>query len=306
MVDINQAYYLHTDSFTYHAHLKIMFRGADEILSAGLSIGDVRRGRVNMTFYPLNNDTLHISGIDYSDVSRDASNEKCATSGSLPRGTGTKHMVQTAISFMLSHPTFGSSIKHITLDDASSVPCKFKDRVTNVSLMFSYIALNGKTWYQARFNAFVQNECLRKQYDECILQLKDPGFKNNIQVDHMRGRMLLDGSDPGDVDALCLLFNGSKTIQEFFQNIKKEYGDRFCVITYRWLDRFIDEVVLKSCINGMTKWELPILPLATRISIDAKKTNDLPIDVFPIKGGAAERIRLDRSSYGNYHARYGW
>lgn len=297
MDDFKQSYFLRADKFTYHANLTIM-RSSRGILSAGLRVGGMRRGCIDMTYSPMNNHTLRINSIDYS--------EKCAVEGNLPRGTGTKHMVLTALSYMLQHPDFGEKIQHITLDDASSVPCMFKNNtVHNVSLMYLYIAMHGHTWYQSRFNAFIQAESVRNTFKTHMARMNDSTFKSTIQKSgNMHGRILLEKMDTKIADTLVAIFDKSITLSEFFQTIKSTYGDQLCVVTYRWLDRFMDEVVLNGCVNSMTMWELP--RPKTLIVVHSTPTNELPVDVFPIKGGSTERLRKCRESHGNCPARYGW
>ena len=296
MGDEEVSFILETAEYDYHSHLRIM-RNGGRLLSAGLRIGGMTRGCLSLTYFPVNDHTLHINKIDY--------NERCATKGNLPRGTGTRHMLLTALSYMLAHDEFGSAIKHVTLDDASKVPCRMGEgKMQDVSLMYLYIALHGKTWYQEKFGAFVHNVTLRETYAANLERLTDSDFKGGVPIEAMRDRMLLASVDHATVDAILALYASAActNLRTFFKQINERFKDTFCVVTNRWLDQFIDDVVLEGIVDGMTKWEISSQP---PVGFTVREVDNPPEDVFPIKGGAKARVRRYHMSFGETSVRYG-
>ena len=274
-----------------------MYTRDNRILSAGLRIGGITRGCVNMTFSSFNDNTLHINSIDY--------NERCSVRGKqLARGDGTRKMINAALTYMLKHPKFGHQIEHITLNDASNVPCIVGDNnIREVSLMYSYIALKGKTWYESRFSAVIRDVTLKKSYEACIQKLYDPLFKASVTSNSMYDRMIAERINTHVANDLTTLYSDSSTLNEFFNRIHRDHT--FCVVTYRWIDIFIDFVIFKGTISSQTIWEIPINKIVC-VELHITPADGPPQDVFPIKGGTSSRMQRYHQSHGAYSHRYGW
>lgn len=83
--------------------------------------------------------------------------QRCNTSGDMPRGSGTISMIKAALLFVFD--TF-PEIQTILLQDHSSVDCN----ETSIYLPHTQIIQYGKTWYERKINARLRNE---KKY-KCI------------------------------------------------------------------------------------------------------------------------------------------
>ena len=142
--DQEEAFIVTSENVQYHVYLRTRFKMDGSILSTGYRVAGKRHGCVSMT---LMDGTLALNGLDY--------HEKCIMGGPdmrMPRGDGTVKMLRVSLAFMMNK--FAASIQTITLSDASHVPCRFADGdVRSVSLMNSYIAVHGQTWYESKFGA---------------------------------------------------------------------------------------------------------------------------------------------------------
>ena len=146
--DKEEAYVVTCGNAKYHIYLRTMYKMDDSIMSVGFRLAGEKRGCVSMTLL-CSNGTLTLNNLDY--------HEKCIMGGPdmrMARGD----MLRLALAFMVDQygPTQVkrtdvqverpfAPIQRIVLSDASHVPCK--------TLMNSYIAVYGKTWYESKFGA---------------------------------------------------------------------------------------------------------------------------------------------------------
>ena len=239
---------------------------------------------------------LHINAIDY--------HENFVANGpdfKMPRGVGTIKMVDMSLSFMLKR----FSISSITFEDASNVPCKFGETTRTLSLMYAYIALHGKTWYEQKFGAIVLDSRVRAKYAELIQRLESQQFKQvtNFDVNQVQWAT----RDPVVADRVAVLYAEASMVRDFFKKLRAAFHEEYCSVTYRWLDMFIDDVVLEGIVSSSTKWIIP-LEAVRRLDHDA-----VPTDVMPPEsvyqesqmGGYARRERNFRMG-SNTSVRYGW
>ena len=290
MNDLVETFYVTAGLSKYHVHLKTLFDRAGNVFSVGFRLAKKRHPCVNVTVM---GDTLHLNGVEYSD--------KCTVGGNMIRRTGTQHMVKTSLRFLLDR---FPGVKQVTLDDMSSVECTFDDgQKRMLSLMFSYIALNGKTWYESRLGARMENPRIREMYDANKRRLQDPDFKNTVPVSALKLEMARDVLSPDARAEIARLYEAHRTVSEFVKALMEQHAERFCVVTYRWLDVFIDTVVLEHTV--VSRWEIPIdrIPsVAYRI-----EPTDVPLsEEFDQVGGRAARTSLCLSTQGRVSARYGW
>lgn len=276
-------FYLVAPPYKYHVLVKTMtVRGGP--YTVGFRLGATNKGCVSMTLNYYNDNTLHISSIDYYAT--------CSVSGRLARGEGTRHMINTSLTYMLDR--YGPDIRHITVEDASKVPCKMDGgRVENVMLMYSYIAVTGKTWYENRFGAFVQNGAMRELYRKGIARLNDDAFKESVS---------LPPTAPAEVHAM---YEGARTVAAFFSALQKAYGARFCFMTYGWIDVFIDDKVLINAVSSATKWEIAAASV-DRIEYAIEPADGPPpSSIVQSAGGRKAMIDAYHASGGTISHRYG-
>jgi len=302
--DLEETFYVYTRTMRFHAYQRTKYDyRTGEVFSVGFRIAGVEKGCVNLT---LNVDgELYINALDY--------NEKCAAEGpdfKMPRGPGTIHMLNTALSYMLR--TFAAKIRAIYLHDASKVACKFGARTQKIMLMYNYIALHGKTWYESKFHAYITNDATRAAYQERVKVLTDPVAKSTF--DATRFQLGNASLTEGDQDRVLEVFEHASTFAEFFRALRNEFGDEYCVVTFRWVDQFIDNVVLKGVdLSNFTRWTIP-LDAVRRVEFTVAPAADMPKDDLVFEGGGMQSGdgREDLMNWyhafgtGGLDARYGW
>lgn len=238
--------------------------------------------------------TLALNGLDY--------HEKCIMGGPdmrMPRGDGTVKMLRVSLAFMMNK--FAASIQTITLSDASHVPCRFADGdVRSVSLMNSYIAVHGQTWYESKFGAVLFNPVEREQYDKRILKL-NALEKNGIKFEQLN--VELATTDVATVAKIQSIFDRSATLNAFFKGLREEFKDAFCMITQKWLDIFISIIILERCTNPGSTWLIPTTKVS-RVTFTIEQTDVFPPDdVSENAGGGGLSRKFGESTT---MATYGW
>lgn len=301
--DFEETFYIYTRSLRFHAYkiTKYDYKSG-EVVSIGFRIAGVKKGCVNFT---LNMDgELYINGVDY--------NEKCAAEGpdfKMPRGPGTVHMLNTAFSYMLQ--THGTAVRAVYLNDASKVSCKFKTDTRKIMLMYSYIALHGKTWYESKFHAVIDDDAVRQSYDKRIEVLTDAAAKKAFDVTRFRmGDAQISESEQ---DRIRAIYKDSHTFAVFFRNIRNEFVNDYCMVTYRWVDQFIDNVVLQGKVSNFTRWTIPIDRIR-QVEFTIAPAADMPTDDHVWEGGGMQTGSGREDLLNWYHAagtggldaRYGW
>jgi len=90
--------------------------------------------------------------------------QRCNTSGDMPRGTGTVSMIKAAILFVFDR---FPEIHIILLQDHSNVDCNG----TEIYLPHTQIIQYGKTWYERKINARLRNEKKYKYIESFITHI---------------------------------------------------------------------------------------------------------------------------------------
>ena len=161
-------------------------------------------------------------------------NKKCAVNHDLPSGTGTRHMVRTAMTIVLS--TY-SWIKSFSLTDASKVECNnFKVNLSHISL-----SLHGKTYYERYFHAHLDVsdqprylkgiDLLKYQVmpSDDLFQLIDPQYKG--------------------LATFKKAYNPKLTNIEYFNKLQQqcnEDGVQYCEITETLLEKIMNQFFEKN------------------------------------------------------------
>ena len=303
--DLEETFYIYTRSLRFHAYkiTKYDYR-TSEIVSIGFRIAGVKKGCVNLT---LNMDgELYINGVDY--------NERRAAEGpdfKMPRDQGTIHMLNTALSYMLQ--THAAKVRVIYLHDASKVSCKFGKEKRKIMLMYNYIALHGETWYERKFHAVIEDDMVRQSYEKRLSVLTDPAEKAAFDVTRFN---MSDAHMSDSVqDRVRAIFEEAPTFAKFFKTIRDEWDEDYCAVTFRWVDQFIDNVVLKGRVTHFTRWTIPVNRVRqVEFTVGQAPATDKPTDDIVWEDGGMQTGSGREDLLNWYHAagtggldaRYGW
>jgi hypothetical protein len=159
----------------------------------------------------------HISWIEYNDT--------CHIKTYEPGKSLSQHLVHLACTIIKDK---FPHITHITLQDMSKITCELPppNNKVVVSLPNFYIAFHGKTWYEDKFDARIQLDDYREEYNTLLRNFDDPSHKPawfNFGNEHL-------------ADVLYPLYDASSTWREFFYAIAAKYGSDKCTIIYPWLN----------------------------------------------------------------------
>ena len=287
--DEHHSYYLTAGTDTYHVSTRTQFHPRNnDVLVVGFRLGGQRKGCVSITVNALTK-TLHINSVDF--------NEKCVVNGPMTRGVGTVKMVRVALSFMVTK--YLKWFSDITLDDASLTECRFGNDVRMISLMYSYIAVNGQTWYEQKFGATLKYH--HDLYAARIQKLVDRDFKAGIAFYTLP--ISLATTDEEEVKTIEDAWERAHTVQQFFRDLQATFKKEYCRITFRWLDLIIDNVVLEGTAGVGARWVVNPATFQRVPFVEEETDVALPDDVAPMVGG---------SIVARYHGgtdcsvRYGW
>ena len=224
----------------------------------------------------------------------------------MTRRLGTVHMLNVALRYLLT--TYGDEIDQIVLDDSSTTQCDFNGKPEFIDLMFSYISLHAKTWYESKFNAVPENSIVRDAYlNKYIPRLTDSDFKKrfthlDLNINYSQDRISYEV-----MDTCHKLFDTSNTLLDFFRSLQSKYGKQYCVVTYRWLDLFMSSKVFEGLINPGMKWIIPKEAVKQIVDLEVTHTTDVPKDIeFDQDGGGARKRQAYHASNGDVSAQFGW
>lgn len=167
----------------------------------------------------LSPEIAHIDSIRY--------NSGCSFDEKLDSGEDTRFMVNLALVLGKKHFTY---VEHFKLKD----DCIFDNgNGMPMSMAHYQLAMYGETWYERHFFAKLQNghDIYRVNADK----LKENGKPNH---DVMFERFIKNK----DNDCQSL-FTTSSTYNDFFQRLRKLYGNEFCNNTRDWLPDFVNAVI---------------------------------------------------------------
>jgi len=144
-------------------------------------------------------------------------------------------------------------IEFLELTDESAIPCN-REINDKLDLLSYSIALYGKTWYELKFNAIIQN---KEKYDiyrrevESYISAKmvdwDTFSLNKMNNQYVREALI------ANEEIYKTMYESSKTYPEFFNKVSKYVGDNKCKFFKGWLQNFIEAYV-----NISKRWAIPI------------------------------------------------
>jgi len=171
--------------------------------------------------------------------------KSCNRSETLQSGTGTRHMITTALNITKKLCPW---IDKFEFDDASAKLCTKNG--PEISLSYLYIALYGKTWYEQHFDAVLKNEVHNEYYKKCLKKLRSKKFKEISPYTTINPLFNINLPKP------CVtLYDNSSTLKDFFSRLLETYSkETICTILAPWLERFFRDVVFKDVNILSNKW----------------------------------------------------
>lgn len=174
-----------------------------------------------------------------------------------------KEMLDAIIFFINSQ---FPSIKTISLDDTSYIPCK-RDVGDTLDLLTYSIALYKKTWYEERTNAYILPNEKHKHYRTQVEEYGSKEMKENLLFDDLYTIIKMNNIFATQIVNSNLqfyinMYEESKTLPEFFQKLNKTIKrEEKCRFFKGWLDSFI-----KSKITITREWNFDLYPKISVIS----------------------------------------
>jgi hypothetical protein len=93
---------------------------------------------------------------------------KCNLENDLKESSGTKHLINTAFSYVKKHYP---NIKYVTFSDRSTKDCKTKlqnGSIPSMNLGLTHLLLKKTTWYESILGAYIIDEHIRTEYNEFV------------------------------------------------------------------------------------------------------------------------------------------
>ena len=187
-------------------------------------------------------------------------NEKCSVDEKLERGDGTRHMINTAMYFVLKMCPF---VEGFEINDASTRNC---DNNTIITLSYFSIVQYNKTWYEKNFNAFIDDAKKREGYYNIINKLKNNELPqwDTFLVQYLRG------VNKDIVESLHDIYKSSRTYNNLFQGICKLGPSMACILIQPWIDKLMLTTSLNNYIL-FTQWIIPRDSIKTIKLLNYKK-----------------------------------
>jgi hypothetical protein len=193
-------------------------------------------------------------------------NAGCSIEGGFAKGVDTRRIVRLMISYIA---TTYPHVKMLKFTDASTLDCKYGV----VELPYFYYLLNGKTWYESRFNAInvdMQDKFNKAHHQFTLLKQTLPwlDFK----------------SITGIQESYASLYASTKTWQEFFRFIA-DAEDDMCTFVSPWLTAFMRRLFQFRFESA--EYRLPVV-------------SSIQYTVEPYKGGKRYTRKNARVQYGKH------
>jgi hypothetical protein len=184
-------------------------------------------------------DTGYLSKIRWDKV--------CTLDNDFEKGNDSIMLVKLILSYINSHYP---SVKSLRFTDLSTKEC---DDGSTINLAALKYLTNGKTWYEEKFGASVDEE--RKLFFD-IMNKQLLEKKKNTSWDLLKTRIPVDKLSIPE-DEVKDLYMRSSTWQEFFYPIRERLGvSRTCIIFSPWFNQFASGYLKISYIS--LQYSLPV------------------------------------------------
>jgi hypothetical protein len=172
-------------------------------------------------------------------------------------------------------------VKHISLNDTSYMPCNRALDDTLDMLTYS-IALYGKTWYEMKVNAYINDPTKQAQYDKEITEYISSNFKKSFDADafliekmKLSPNTYIQNELKTRYDEIKSLFIKANTFPLFFKALRDTISEKHkCKFFKDWLESFISENI-----TIYRTWQYDVYPkiAARRNSSSTKKKHNAQI-----------------------------
>lgn len=164
---------------------------------------------------------------------------KCSENKDLIQGEGTVEMLNTAMGFIKQTCKF---VKEFDLKDSSSKKC---DNNTTISLPYFYIMNKGKTWYEAKFGAYLKPRELYDEYKQAIRDMLSRPLED-FSIFSIR---YLKQTPETVCKSLGEVYIKSKSMGDFTDKLYKKYGMKMgCILLQSWIDEYMRSIKLYNYI----------------------------------------------------------
>ena len=220
-------------------------------------------------------------------------NPKCSVNGNMPGGSGTRHMIRTAMSLVLLKYDWISGFQ---LTDNSEVFCK---EGLFVSLSHMSLVKNGQTYYQKYFGAQLVDVDARRKFISDVAKLSDATqklslteFAFNLQI------------NPADVAKLASAYEASTTYIQFFSAFNEWcaiHDEKYCEIINGFLVRFIMEYIFSD--TGPAVWSQPWI--IRRDQVDTVTIDEAPLTDLAVVSEVSDAFQKQQETYKKYQTQHG-
>lgn len=203
--------------------------------------------------------------------------QHCDRKGQLQKRDGTVEMIKASITFL---KRMYPRITKVILQDESYIECNDhkKQRLANY-----YIAVHGKTWYEAKLNA-KPHELYK---DEYILRLDN--FKRFVRTLPKPSYHTIVTCTPHAMkEELRSVYDRSNTLQDMITTIAREYD---CMMFRNWLDELVSQYI-PNLMN--ITWEFEAKPM---INIQVETIPEIPRGKMMMGGAGIPNTIGDFDSY---------
>jgi hypothetical protein len=147
----------------------------------------------------------------------------CEVDGKDIHGVNTVKMVDLA--FTILKGLYPSVNPLVSLRDSSTFKCNLPDgRPVSISNMIYNLLINGKTYYQNRFDATLKYDKSHEAYDMFLKARSDPSFFNK----------LYDFRNKDLNKILAGILQDSNNWADLFKGIYSQFGRQSCILMYSW------------------------------------------------------------------------
>lgn len=221
-----QLFYVNNGDFDYKIYLEERKTINNKLSSVSIFIGKKRKPCIELYLFGSDN----IASLQFLNFY-----ESCSPKG-LIRSKGTRHMLTTAVYFLISHYP---QVKHIRFTDSSHVKCfQINDKVYDISLSSLYFVIHNQTWYEKYFHAYFENPEFQKKYESRKKQFQESNdlfnFTQFIQYFQI---------PPQYIPILAPIYQNSDSYSDFFQKLQKQHSEQFCPIIRDWIHDFIEKYI---------------------------------------------------------------
>jgi hypothetical protein len=237
---VHKDYTFKTPHFIFHLHAE--FSKLEK--AHNWYVGDEKGGCLDATIFMANADKVHnphicrLNNIDaLGECALQYEESESASFG--------KELLYAFIAALkANHP----HVTLISLYDASYMPCN--RRVKDTLDLLSYnMAVYGKTWYEMKAGAYLQNPEKHEKYEKQIAKYTSPDTKRNYSFDEVLSVIIGTNNYAykylkQSIDTYKTLYNDSTTFPIFFQKLKKHVPkEDTCKFFNLWLREWVSKFV---------------------------------------------------------------